>query len=36
MSFFAAASRNQTRLILVGAAVLLSLGMGCARASVCS
>ncbi|HXC26984.1 MAG TPA: MFS transporter [Stellaceae bacterium] len=28
MSFFAAASRNQTRLILVGAAVLLSLGMG--------
>ena len=28
MSLFAAASRNQTRLILVGAAVLLSLGMG--------
>ena len=28
MSFLAAASRNQTRLILVGAAVLLSLGMG--------
>jgi MFS family permease len=28
MSFIAAASRNQTRLILVGAAVLLSLGMG--------
>lgn len=28
MSFSTAASRNQTRLILVGAAVLLSLGMG--------
>src|SRR5580698_4658141 len=28
MSFIGAASRNQTRLILIGAAVLLSLGMG--------
>jgi MFS family permease len=28
MSLFAAATRNQTRLILIGAAVLLSLGMG--------
>src|ERR1700744_100115 len=28
MSLFAAATRNQMRLILIGAAVLLSLGMG--------